>query len=56
MVYSITGSLKEKTLHTSHLHRWVDSSLQQLLLHSHLEQNWRYPQTLQFHHFLARYT
>ena len=40
IAYSIPASWKEKTLHTAHLHRWVDSSLQQLLFYSQLEQNW----------------
>ena len=40
MAYSIPVSLKEKTPHTAHFHRGVASSLQQLLLHSQLEQNW----------------
>ena len=39
MDYSIPASLKEKTLHTAHLHRWVDSSLQ----------------PVQFLHFLLRH-
>ena len=53
MADSIPASWKEKILHTAHLHRWVDCSLQQLLLYSQLEQNWRHLQPLHFFHFLS---
>ena len=56
VTYSIPASLKERTLHTANLHRWVDSSLQQLLLHSPLEVNQWHSQPLQFVHFLSRHT
>ena len=47
--------MKGKTLHTAHLHRWVDSSLHQLLLYSQLEQIRKHPQPLHFLHFLSSY-
>ena len=52
---SIPASWKGKTLHTAHLHRWVDCSLQQRLLYSQLEQNWSPPQPLHFFHFLSKH-
>ena len=52
---SIPASWKEKTLHRAHLQRWMDSSLQQLLLCSQLEQKWKHQQPLHFFHFLSSY-
>ena len=48
------ASLKEKTFHKAHLHRQMDSFLQQLLFHSQFELYWTHPQPLKFLHFLPK--